>query len=94
VPIAIEQVAEARESLLRIADQLRGPEPVAARGVAMVERLLTDAGSVLYTESARGAVELQVRAALDRLGGSATEATAAISASATPAGRPRLTQTA
>jgi hypothetical protein len=94
MPLAVEQVGEARDSLLRIAEVLRGTEPVPARGVAMVQRLLTDAGSVLYTESARGSVELQVRAALERLGGSATDATAAISASATPAGRPRLTQTA
>jgi hypothetical protein len=33
----------------------------------MVERLLTDADSVVYTKTARGAVELQVQAALGAL---------------------------
>jgi hypothetical protein len=33
----------------------------------MVQRLLTDGGSVLYEESARGVVELKVRGALDCL---------------------------
>jgi hypothetical protein len=37
------------------------------RGVAMVERFLTDADSVVYTKTARGAVELQVQAALGAL---------------------------
>src|SRR5690349_1277680 len=59
VPLVVEQVREARDSLFWIAAVLRGPEPVAARGVARLQRLLTDAASVLYTESSRGAVELQ-----------------------------------
>jgi hypothetical protein len=37
--------------------------------MAMVEQLLADGSSVLYTRSARGAVELQVQAALDCLVG-------------------------
>jgi hypothetical protein len=94
VPRVGERVVEARDSLVRIAAVLRGPEPVSPRGVAMLQRLLTDARSALYTDTANGAVELQVRAALEGLVGSATGAAAAISASATPEGRPRLTQTA
>jgi hypothetical protein len=67
VPIVREQVSEARDSLLRLAKVLRDAERVRPRGVAMVERLLTDADSVVYTKTARGAVELQVQAALGAL---------------------------
>jgi hypothetical protein len=92
-PLVTEQVDESRDSLLLVARLLRGPEPVRPRGVAMIERLLRDGESVLYAETARGAVELHLRAAIDCLVGSPIEA-ASISASATPPGRPRLTQTA
>jgi len=67
VPIVREQVSEARDSLLRLAKMLRDAGRVRPRGVAMVERLLTDADSVIYTKTARGAVELQVQAALGAL---------------------------
>lgn len=67
VPIVHEQVGEARESLQRLAAVLRDSEPVRARGVAMVQRLLTDPDSYVYTRSARGVVELQVQAALGAL---------------------------
>ena len=90
VPIVPEQVAVARDSLLELARRLRETEqPVRARGVAIVQRLLTYSDSDLYTKTARGAVELQVQAALLAL-----DASALSSASATPEGRPRLTQTA
>jgi hypothetical protein len=69
VPIARAQVAEARDSLLYLADLLRRADDVRARGIAMVERLLSDASSVVYTDSARGALELQVQTALDYLVG-------------------------
>ena len=64
VPIVREKVAEARESLLLVAHLLRHERHVRPRGIAMVERLLSDGGSVIYTDSAQGAVELQVQAAL------------------------------
>lgn len=67
VPIFREQVSEARDSLLRLAKVLRDAGRIRPRGVAMVERLLTDADSVVYTKTARGAVELQVQAALGAL---------------------------
>src|SRR5262249_51192066 len=67
VPIIREQVREARDSLLRLAALLRDAEHVKPRGVAMVERLLTDADSYVFTKSARGVVELQVQAALAAL---------------------------
>jgi hypothetical protein len=64
VPVVRDQVTAARDSLSLLARMLRGAEDVRPRGVAMVERLLTDANSVVYTDSARGALELQVQAAL------------------------------
>src|SRR5262245_65643809 len=69
VPVVREQVTEARDSLLLLAHTLRNAERVRARGVAMVERLLTDAGSVIYTDSSRGAVDLPVQAAMRHLTG-------------------------
>lgn len=92
VPIAREQVSESHESLLRLAAVLRGAEEVRPRGVAVVERLLTDSDSYVYTRCARGVVELQVQLALDYL--VADDISARSSASATPLGRPRLTHTA
>jgi hypothetical protein len=68
--IARDQVAEARASLLFVAHLLRHAEPIGPRGVAIVERLLKDGGSVVYVPSARGALELQVQSVLDCLVGS------------------------
>jgi hypothetical protein len=67
VPVVFDQVTAARDSLGLLARTLRCAEHVRPRGVATVERLLTDAGSVVYTDSARGALELQVQAALRML---------------------------
>jgi hypothetical protein len=65
VPIVREQVSAARASLLGLAKTVRDTElPIRPRGVAIVERLLTDADSDVYTKAARGAVALQVQAAL------------------------------
>lgn len=69
VPVASRQVAEAREALLFLAHLLRHAERVQPRGIAMVEQFLTDGSSVLYVETARGALALQVRVALDCLVG-------------------------
>lgn len=74
VPTAREQVDEARDSLLLVARLLREEEEIRSRGIAMVQRLLTDGGSVLYTETSRGAVELQLHRALDCLVGSPNDA--------------------
>jgi hypothetical protein len=97
-PIAGEQVRAARESLLLLARRLRGAGTVQPRAVAIVKRLLTHGGSVIYTNGARGALELQVQMALGYLVGepraAQEDASALSSASETPAGRPRLTQTA
>lgn len=91
VPVVRQGVAEARESLLRMADLLRNGEGLRPRGIAAAERLLTFGGSALYTDTAPGAVELQARAVVDWLG---DDSSAWSSASATPDGRPRFTQTA
>ena len=64
VPVVRDQVTAARDSLSLLARMLRDAEDVRPRGVATVVRLLTDANSVVYTDSARGALELQVQAAL------------------------------
>lgn len=69
VPTARDQVLEARGSLLFLAHLLRDAERLRPRGIAMVQRLLTDGGSVLYMESARGVVELHAQSAIDRLVG-------------------------
>jgi hypothetical protein len=67
VPIVREQILEARDSLLFLAYLLRYADRLQPRGVAMVQQLLADGGSVLYTDTARGAVELQIRTTLDCL---------------------------
>lgn len=68
LPIAREGISEARDSVLALAGALRRSEAVDARGVALAQLLLGDARSVLYTDASRGAVEHEVRHALDRLG--------------------------
>jgi hypothetical protein len=60
-------VAEARASLLFLAYLLRHAKPIGARGVAIVERLLRDGGSVVYQPGARSVLELHVQNALDCL---------------------------
>jgi hypothetical protein len=67
VPVVREPILEARDSLLFLAYLLRYADRLRPRGVAMVQCLLTDGGSVLYTDTARGAVELQVQTILDCL---------------------------
>jgi hypothetical protein len=67
VPVVREPILEARDSLLFLAYLLRYADRLRPRGVAMVQLLLTDGGSALYTDTARGAVELQVRTTLDCL---------------------------
>jgi hypothetical protein len=66
---ARDQVAEARSSLLFLAYLLRHAEQVGPRGVAIIERLMTDGGSPVYVKSFRGALALRVQTALDRLVG-------------------------
>jgi hypothetical protein len=69
VGTARDQVVEARTSLLFLAHVLRHADPIGARGVAIVDRLMTDGRSVLYRGGVRGAVALRVQTALDCLVG-------------------------
>jgi hypothetical protein len=57
------EVLEAQTALSAIVQRLRAPEPVAARGVAMVQVLLTDGNSPLYRPAVPGALSSRLRAA-------------------------------
>jgi hypothetical protein len=48
VPIDRGEAEVARSELIRLADRLRDSQPVAAKGVALVRRLLCDGASALY----------------------------------------------
>ncbi len=58
-PLACDDVIEARDLLLDIAERLRGRGPVNPRAVALVRRLVTDSASPLY-ESRRDLYGRQV----------------------------------
>ncbi len=51
VPVDRAEVQAARPALLELVSLLRSEEPLAARGVALAERLLTDGGGPLYVRS-------------------------------------------
>lgn len=57
------EVLAARPVLGALDRRLRGPEPVTARGMALLLALLTDGGSPLYLRSEPGALGSQLRAA-------------------------------
>lgn len=57
------EVLDARTTMSAIARRLRAPEPVAARGVAMVQMLLTDSTGPLYCPAVEGALGRRLRAA-------------------------------
>jgi hypothetical protein len=59
-----DQVAEARPTLVFLADVLRSADDVQPRGVAMLTQLLTDGGSVLYVRGARGVLQLRLQTIL------------------------------
>jgi hypothetical protein len=67
VPFRLDQVAEARGTLLSVAGALRDVEQVDPRGVAMTLRLITDPTSPLYVPAAGGTLRLRAQAALRRL---------------------------
>ena len=58
-----QEVLAARTVLARLERRLRAPEPVTARGVALLRALLTDGTGPLYRPSERGALGSQLRAA-------------------------------
>ncbi len=52
IPVHRREAEIARSELIRLAERLRDEAPVAAKGVALVRRLLTDGASALYLPSA------------------------------------------
>jgi hypothetical protein len=63
VPVSPRAIAECRPLLLELAERLRCPGPVYARGVALVCLLLRDGGSPLYAPSEPRQLEGPVRRA-------------------------------
>jgi hypothetical protein len=57
-----DEIIAARVVLNALDRRLRAPEPVTARGMAMLRRLLTDGASALYAPAARGALGSELRA--------------------------------
>jgi hypothetical protein len=57
------EVSAARTVLATLDRQLRAPAPVSARGVALLESLLSDGTSPLYQPGERGALGSRLRAA-------------------------------
>jgi hypothetical protein len=67
VPVSRDQVAPARDALLFTAQVLLFADRVDPRGVAIVEQLLRDGGSVLYVGGEPGALEARVEEILHHL---------------------------
>lgn len=63
VPPDCREVLAARVVISTLARRLRSPEPVNPRGVAVLQTLLTDGSSPLYTPCESGALGSQLRAA-------------------------------
>lgn len=63
VPVRGEEVAVARDELVRIAERLRDPRPVRPRGVVMLRRLLRDGNGPLYAPSANDELWRRLRRA-------------------------------
>ncbi len=61
--IPFRDVVQARAVIAALDRRLRGPEPVAAQGVAMVRALLVDGNGLLYRPGRPGALGSQLRAA-------------------------------
>jgi hypothetical protein len=57
-----DEIIAARVVLGALDRRLRAAEPVTARGMAMLRRLLTDGASALYAPRARGALGSELRA--------------------------------
>jgi hypothetical protein len=63
VPLRREAILNARAPLLGLAFELRDGAEVSAQGVALVEQLLRDGGSPLYTETPDETLEGAIRRA-------------------------------
>jgi hypothetical protein len=69
IPVPRDQVAEARPTLVFMAELLCSADRLQPRGVAMLTQLLTDGGSVLYVRGARGVLQLRLQTILQCLVG-------------------------
>ena len=67
VPVSRDQIVGARDELAFTAQALLFADQVDARGVAMIEQLLRDGGSVVYVGGEPGALEAQLEEVLHHL---------------------------
>jgi hypothetical protein len=63
VPLQRREIIAARNDIERLAQDLRGPDEVQSRGMALVDELLTDGCSPFYTPGPKGELDLAVRRA-------------------------------
>jgi hypothetical protein len=68
VPVDRREAAIARSELIRLADRLRDGRPIAAKGIAMLRRLLCDGASPLYLPDADDELWRALRRAAIALG--------------------------
>lgn len=61
VPLNRREILAQRELFLELANDLRSPDPLSPRGVALVERLLTDSYSPCYASSREGELTQALR---------------------------------
>jgi hypothetical protein len=64
IPLCRDRVRAAEPAIRELAQLLRAPLPVSARGVAMASVLLTDGGGPLYAGNARVPLDGELRAAI------------------------------
>jgi hypothetical protein len=64
VPVRKREVVTAAEPLRRLIAALRGPGPLAPRGIAIARRLIHDGTTPMYAKAPRGAVARAVNDAL------------------------------
>jgi hypothetical protein len=80
IPVRRDQVADASEALTFLAQALLFADHVNARGVALLDQLVRDGGSVLYVSAEPGALKGRLETILHHLVAS-TDAVSATSAS-------------
>ncbi len=61
VPLNRREILARRELFLELANDLRSPDPVSPRGVALIERLMTDSYSPCYASSRAGELSQALR---------------------------------
>jgi hypothetical protein len=69
VPVDASEVAAATPRLIEVREILRSTDPIYARGVAMLKRLLRDGGGSLYAPHRRGALNAELELVIGALEG-------------------------